>query len=1403
MKKAIVWLITLILLLEAMPLSAFAADSATDYLRLEVQLERGSVTYAYDFGYSRDYYRRFVRTAFDVKTGGADKMSVEKFAASHGPMYIQFFGSDYIKISSVAYTDEAIVDVPDGCDFIRIEINTQANLETIGLRFYGAIDRPYEAKRAGKNETSEKLTYKVSDDLFTTSRLILPPNYTIDGDKVPLILWLEGSGSSLSSWDGDFNSNKLPFLRYLRDEGFAVFSVYAWGNQYAEQYPKCGNSFPYPTPTNLACIKAGIEYICSRYNIDADNLHIMSKSQGGQCALYYASNNELNAKSIGMFAPVLDYLSMPGEAMYADTRAAIADDLDFTGDVEYFASDRFLSYSDEGRAFLYENLDQLMTLNEAWTNLSGATPEELFESSMDDCETFWTEQIWKTDRTDIYTHTEYVKTATVPVKIWGAKDDAATPYLKMVEVVEQLKNGGSIAVMRTLPAGTGGHSCADIGSTRVDVTTALGIEHKNVPIGWVENVAWIRAHSSPEHSHTYENGECTSCGAAVSWEGKSISILGDSISTYTGISNDSTVNATLSGGSIYYGEGALGGYQQTWWQQTIDALDMRLLVNNSWSGSCVLNTRAGTVGAYIDRCVQLHNDRTGEQPDAIAVFLGTNDFSYFQSTLGTAAIDYAALITDCGDGTFAYATPTTTCEAYAIMLHKMTRRYPDAAVYCLSMLSRRDPDSDGKDVVPAPTAFNAELKAIIERFGATYVDMESIIPAEASEFDKYMGDKRVHPNNAGMDKMTEAVVGTMLQRPVSLSNISYTLRNVSCDKTPATILKNEAFDLSLTVTEGAQDMTVRVTMDGEDITADCYADGRIHIADVTGDVAITATAARTPSTYRWQFSDGELVSAGDTANPLTKLAGTTEENVFQSTRYRLSTAVELIHTRPWVIEWKGEGRGGFMLCDSTTSTDSPYFFRRDTNFLNAFGDYDGTQYNNYGVALSNTAIDGSANHTYRLENRIFDDGTNMVYLLVDGTEIGALDNYFVGGSPKNSKGNWLSGTDFVFSYIGSTSHPLTRYAMEYLSIDECVHTYENGVCTACGEKDPNPYAGKTIACIGDSITAGVGVTKDQTDYVTLLANSLEMDYIRLGASGTTLCTDGHATCNISKLTEADLANADVVTILMGINDFVQARNNYYRLGTIDSTDTSTIYGAVHMWCQKIEELREKDSLKDTEFYFMTPVITSWNNSVSTVRNWDQSKTNIYGYTLRDLCNAIIEVCALYDIPVIDLNLISGLYYNSTDDNTVVEFGGDGAHPGTVGHQMMADAIKKALLQNHLNDGHNHIYGSWITTIYPSCEDGEQQRVCSICTATEKQILEGLGHTYENGVCTGCGAQLSPGDINADGAVNNRDLGLLQQYLNGWDVTVDALAADLNGDGVLNNRDLALLQRHLNGWEGIL
>ena len=58
----------------------------------------------------------------------------------------------------------------------------------------------------------------------------------------------------------------------------------------------------------------------------------------------------------------------------------------------------------------------------------------------------------------------------------------------------------------------------------------------------------------------------------------------------------------------------------------------------------------------------------------------------------------------------------------------------------------------------------------------------------------------------------------------------------------------------------------------------------------------------------------------------------------------------------------------------------------------------------------------------------------------------------------------------------------------------------------------------------------------------------------------------------------------------------------------------------------------------------------------------------------------------------------------------------------------------------------------------------------------------------------------PGDANLDSKVNVRDLGRIQQYLNGWDIEIRADACDVTGDGKVNVRDLGRLQQYLNGWD---
>ncbi len=59
---------------------------------------------------------------------------------------------------------------------------------------------------------------------------------------------------------------------------------------------------------------------------------------------------------------------------------------------------------------------------------------------------------------------------------------------------------------------------------------------------------------------------------------------------------------------------------------------------------------------------------------------------------------------------------------------------------------------------------------------------------------------------------------------------------------------------------------------------------------------------------------------------------------------------------------------------------------------------------------------------------------------------------------------------------------------------------------------------------------------------------------------------------------------------------------------------------------------------------------------------------------------------------------------------------------------------------------------------------------------------------------------TPGDINGDGEVNNKDVTRLFQYLSGWEVEVNEAALNVNGDEAVNNKDLTRLFQYMSGWD---
>ena len=247
--------------------------------------------------------------------------------------------------------------------------------------------------------------------------------------------------------------------------------------------------------------------------------------------------------------------------------------------------------------------------------------------------------------------------------------------------------------------------------------------------------------------------------------GKKISILGDSISTYenytSGIAADTT-NSNVRNNIVWNGYNPgnplFGGssVESTWWKRTVSSLGATMLVNNSNSGESTINA------VYSGRCTELHDntgENSGEKPDIIFIYLGTNDNLIAK---GDPSRLTAAQIESIGENLAYY--PRDLTEAYAMLLYRVKKAYPDAEIYCLTNLERSD----------HPIEWTHETSAVIREVAALFdgvyvadICTESEVTRDNPDYEKYMpkdsGGKSLHPGVEGMKEISRVLLKTIME----------------------------------------------------------------------------------------------------------------------------------------------------------------------------------------------------------------------------------------------------------------------------------------------------------------------------------------------------------------------------------------------------------------------------------------------------------------------------------------------------------------------------------------------------------------------------------------------------------------------------------------------------------------
>ncbi len=211
------------------------------------------------------------------------------------------------------------------------------------------------------------------------------------------------------------------------------------------------------------------------------------------------------------------------------------------------------------------------------------------------------------------------------------------------------------------------------------------------------------------------------------FKGKKLSILGDSISTYKGVSDDASANSTLLYNPYYYRDPL--PLEKTYWKLVMTSLGLTLCVNNSWSGGNLSGRDNPDSG--VNRANNLsRND--GTEPDIVIVFMGINDLG--------RRVDIDVFASD-----------------YERTLMIIREHYPEAMVCCVNL-----PDRDIM-LKKQTEAYNDRIASAAKAAGTRFF-VANLFHSRLNNDCYYMNTlDGLHPDEDGMRMIAEVVIDAIKQ----------------------------------------------------------------------------------------------------------------------------------------------------------------------------------------------------------------------------------------------------------------------------------------------------------------------------------------------------------------------------------------------------------------------------------------------------------------------------------------------------------------------------------------------------------------------------------------------------------------------------------------------------------------
>lgn len=204
-------------------------------------------------------------------------------------------------------------------------------------------------------------------------------------------------------------------------------------------------------------------------------------------------------------------------------------------------------------------------------------------------------------------------------------------------------------------------------------------------------------------------------------KGKTVSIIGDSISTF--YAPGSEMNSYYNSENTFYYptySASIKTVDLTWWYKLIKNNNMKLGINNSWSGSCAYGS-SSSAGVSDGRINTIDDNGT---PDIVIIYLGTND---------------------CASG---YSTAQFG-SAIREIINKV-RKLCDADIFVTTLGYTAYTGSKYKE--ETRLSYNQEIRKIVSEYNCGIIPLDEYIVETSYSF--YLGDN-LHYNAKGAELLSK------------------------------------------------------------------------------------------------------------------------------------------------------------------------------------------------------------------------------------------------------------------------------------------------------------------------------------------------------------------------------------------------------------------------------------------------------------------------------------------------------------------------------------------------------------------------------------------------------------------------------------------------------------------------